>query len=87
MTHAIGSPGDGVWHGPDRGDVVEGSLDVVVLGERSVPVPLTPSVAGGGVPAGTPRRDGSAALGAGGESSLTLTSVGSGSPARGEPLL
>jgi len=59
----------------------------VVLGERFASAPLTPSVAGGGVPAGTPRRDGSAALGAGGESSLTLTSVGSGSPAWGEPLL
>ena len=59
----------------------------VVLGERFMSTSLTPSVAGGGVLAGTSRREGSAALGADGESSLTSMVVGSDSPTRGEPLL
>jgi len=58
-----------------------------VLGEESASVPLTPSVAEGSVPAGTSRLEGSAAIGVGVEPSLALTSVGSDSPARGEPLL
>ena len=58
-----------------------------MLGERFVPTPLAPSITEGGVPVGTSWREGSATLGAGGESSLTLTSVGSGSPIQGEPLL
>ena len=70
-----------------EGDMVEGSPEVMVLGEESASVLLIPSVAGGSVPAGTSRREGSAAIGAGGEPSLALTSVGSDSPARGEPLL
>ena len=36
-----------------EGDMVEGSLDIMVLGERLAPVPLTPSIVGGGVLAGT----------------------------------
>ena len=70
-----------------EGDAAKGSLEVMVLGEESASVPLTPSVAGGSVPAGTSRREGSAAIGADGEPSLTLTSVGSDSPMQGEPLL
>ena len=70
-----------------EGDTAEGSPGVMVLGERFMPTPLAPSVAEGGIPIGMSRREGSAALGAGGELSLTLMSVGSGSPARGEPLL
>ena len=61
-------------------DMAEGSLDVVVLGERSAPVPLTPFVARGGVQLGMSRREGLAVLGACGEPSLSLTSVGSNSP-------
>ena len=59
----------------------------MVLGEESASIPLTPSIAGGSVPVGTSWRGGSAAIGAGGEPSLALTSVGSDSPTRGEPLL
>ena len=73
--------------GRTMGDAAEGSPGVMVLGEGSVSKPLTPSVSEGGVLAGTSRQEGSAALGAGGESSLALTSVGSGSPTWGEPLL
>ena len=54
--------------------------------EGSASVPLTPSIARGGVLAGKSRREGSVALGAGRESSLALTSVGSDSPAWGEPM-
>jgi len=64
-----------------------GSPKVVVLGEESESVPLTPSVAGGSVSAGTSQREGSATIGANREPSLALTSVGSDSPAWGEPLL
>ena len=70
-----------------EGDMVEGSLGVMVLGERLACALLTPSIAGGGVPVGMSRREGSAAFGADGESSLTLSSVGSGSPTWVEPLL
>ena len=70
-----------------EGDAAEGSSRVMVLGERLASALLTPSIAEGGVPVGTSRREGSAALGADGESSLTLTSVGGGSPTWGEPLL
>ena len=59
----------------------------VVLGERFASAPLTPSVVEGGVLAGTSLREGLAALGASGESSLTLTSMGSGLPVWGKPLL
>ena len=64
-----------------EGDAAEGSPKVVVLGEGSLSIPLTPSIAGGGVPVGMSRQEGSAVLGAGGESFLVLTSVGSSSPA------
>ena len=67
--------------------MVEGSPEVMVLGEESASVSLIPSVAGGSVPAGTSRRGGSATIRTGGEPSLALTSVGSDSPARSEPLL
>jgi len=70
-----------------EGDVAKVSPNVVALGERLASVPLTPSIAGGGVPVGMSWREGSAALGAGGESSLALTSVVSDSPMWGEPLL
>ena len=70
-----------------EGEAAEGSSEVVVLGEECASVPLTNSVAGGSVPAGTSRRGGSAAIGGGREPSLTLTSVGSDSPTWGEPLL
>ena len=73
--------------GRTEGDAAEGSLGVMMLGERSASAPLIPYFTGGGPSVGTSRREGSAALGADGESSLTLTSVGSGSPTRGEPLL
>ena len=73
--------------GRTGGHVAKGSPGVVVLGERFVPAPLAPSIAEGGVLARTSQREGSMALRAGGESSLTLTSVGSGSPMWGEPLL
>ena len=73
--------------GQTEGDPVEGSQGVVVLGEMFAFALLTPSIVGGGVLAGTLRREGSTALGADGESSLTLTSVGGGSPTWGEPLL
>ena len=58
-----------------------------MLGERLASAPLTPSITRGGIPVGTSWREGTVALGAGGESSLALTSVGSGSPEWGEPLL
>lgn len=67
--------------------MAEGSLGIVVLEERFAPALLAPSIAEGGVLAGMSQREVSAALGAGEESSLTLTSVGSGSPVRGKPLL
>ena len=67
--------------------MVKGSPRVMVLGERFASTPLTLFIAEGGVPVGTSLREGSVELGAGGESSLTLTSVGSGSLTRGEPLL
>ena len=68
-------------------DMAEGSSEVVVLGEESASVPLTPSIAGGSVLVGMSRRGGSTAIGAGGEPSLALTSVGSDSPMWVEPLL
>ena len=70
-----------------EGDVAKGSSNIVVLGEWSMPIPLTPSITGGGVPVRTSWREGSTVLGASGESSLALTSVGGDSPTRGEPLL
>ena len=73
--------------GQTEGDMSKGSLGVVVLGERFASTPLTPSIVGGGVPTGMSRQEGSVTLGADGESSLTLISVGSGSPTWGEPLL
>ena len=73
--------------GQIEGAMTEGLPDVVVLGEGPVFIPLTPSVAEGSVPMGMSRREGLAALGASGEPSLALTSVGSDSPVRGEPLL
>ena len=73
--------------GRTEGVAAAGSSGVMVLGERFVSASLTPSVVGGGVLVGTSWQEGLAVLGAGGESSLTLTSVGSGSPAQGEPLL
>ena len=57
------------------------------MAEGSASLPLTPSIVGGSVPAGTSQRGGLAAIGAGGEPSLALMSVGSDSPTRGEPLL
>jgi len=68
-------------------DAAKGSLGVMVLFERLASVPLSPSITGGDVPMGTSRREGSAALGAGGELSLALTLAGSDSPVQGEPLL
>ena len=73
--------------GRTEGDAAEGSPEVVVLGEESTSVPLIPSVAGESVPAGTSWREGLAAIGAGGEPSLGLTSMGNDLPVRGEPLL
>ncbi|XP_066347672.1 uncharacterized protein [Miscanthus floridulus] len=73
--------------GRTEGDATEVSPEVVVLGEESASVPMTPSVVRGSVPTGTSWREGSAAIGAGGEPSLALTSVGSDSSARGEHLL
>ena len=73
--------------GRTEGDMAKWSPGVVVLGERFVSAPLTPSIAGGGVPAETSWPEGSAVLRAGGESPLTLASVGSCSPVRNEPLL
>ena len=70
-----------------EGDAAKGSLEVMVLGEESASVPLTPSVAGGSVPAGTSRRQGSATIRADGELSLALMSMSSDSPTWGEPLL
>ena len=70
-----------------EGDAVEGSPGVMVLGERSASAPLIPSIVGGGILVGTSWREGLEVLGAGGESSLALTSAGSGSLAQGEPLL
>ena len=58
-----------------------------MLGERFVSALMTPSIAGEGVPVRTSRREGSAALGANVGLSLTMTSVGSGSPTWGESLL
>ena len=87
MTRAIGGPGDGIGRGLNRGGAAEGSPKVMVLGEELASVPLTPSVARGSVPMGTSRRGGSAAIGASGEPSLALTSVGSDLPTQGEPLL
>ena len=62
-------------------------MDIVVVGERSAPVPLTPFIAGRGVLVVMSWREGSAVLGVSGESSLALTSVGGNSPMQGEPLL
>ena len=73
--------------GQMEGDVAEGSPEVVVLGEESMSIPLTPTIVGGSVPAGTSQREGSAAIEADREPSLALTSVGSDSPMWGEPLL
>ena len=67
--------------------MAEVSPEVMVLGEESTSVLLTLSIVGGSVPAGTSWREGSAVIGAGGEPSLALTSVGSDSPTWGEPLL
>ena len=67
--------------------MAEGSPKVVVLGEESASIPLTPSIARESVSAGMSRREGSAAIGAGGNPSLALTSVGSDLPMRGKPLL
>ena len=58
-----------------------------MLGERLASAPLSPSIVEGSVPVGTSWREGSAVLGADGGASLTLMSVGSGSPTWGEPLL
>ena len=66
---------------------MEGSSEVVVLGAESASVPLTLSIAGRSVPAGTSWREGSAVIGAGGEPSLALMSVGNNLPAWGKPLL
>lgn len=52
----------------------------MLLGERLTSALVTPSVAGGHVLMGMSWREGLAVLGASEESSLTLTSVGSGSP-------
>ena len=75
--------------GMDRmeGDTTEGSPRVMVLGEGSASAPLTPSIAGGGILAGISWREGSVALGVGGESSLALTSAGGDLPTQGKPLL
>jgi len=70
-----------------EGDMAEGSPMVMVLGEESASVPLTPSIIRGSVLVGTSRRGGSSAIRAGEELSLALTSVGSDSPVRGKPLL
>ena len=59
--------------------MAEGSLNVVLLGERLTFVPLTPSIEGGGILAGPSWQEGSAALGAGEESSLAQT-MGGNSP-------
>ena len=67
--------------------MAEGSLEVVMLGEESVSVPLTPSITGGSASVGTSWREGPTVIRAGGEPSLALTSVGSNSPMWGEPLL
>ena len=68
-------------------DEAKWSPDIVVLGERSTPISLTPSIAEGGVLTGTSWQEGSAVLGASGESSLALTSVGGDMPTRGKLLL
>ena len=73
--------------GQIEGDMADGSSEVMVLGEESASIPLTPSIDGGSVPAGTSRRDRSVAVGANWEPSLSQTSVGSDSPARGKHLL
>ena len=68
-------------------DMAEGSLGVLVLGERFAPSPLAPSITEGRISAGMSQREVLMALGADRESSLTLTSMGSGSHLWGEPLL
>lgn len=70
-----------------EGDAAKGSLEVMVLGERLASAPLMPFVTRGGVPVGASQREGLVALEASGESSLTQTSVGIGSPMWGAPLL
>ena len=70
-----------------EGDMVEGSPEVMVLGEESASVLLIPSVAGGSVPAGTSRRGGLAVTRTNGEPSWALMSVGSDLPVWSEPLL
>ena len=93
MPEALGQPAPSVAQATEsgmgrmEGDAAKGSLNIMVLGERSASIPLTPSITRGGVPAGASRREGSVALGVGGESSLALTSMGGDLPAWGEPLL
>ena len=59
----------------------------MVLGEGLTSISLTLPVTGGDVLVVMLWQEGSTAFGTGGESSLALTSVGSDSPALGEPLL
>ena len=73
--------------GQTEGDAAEGYPDIVVLGEESASVSLTPSIVGGRVPAGTSWREGSMAIRATREPSLALTLVGNDSPTQGELLL
>ena len=73
--------------GQMEGNAAKGSPEVMVLEEESTSIPLTPSIAEGSVLAGMSRREGSVAIVAGVEPSMALTSVGSDSPTRGEPLL
>ena len=70
-----------------EGDVTEGSSDIMLLGERLAPIPLTTSITRGGVLAGMSHQEGLASLGTGEESYLALTSVGGDSPTRSAPLL
>lgn len=70
-----------------EGDATEGSPEVVVLGERLAPTPLTSFSAGGDTPVEASHQEGSVVLEASGESSLAPTSMSSGSPTQGVPLL
>lgn len=73
--------------GQMEGDMTKGSPEVMVLGEESASVPLTPSIVGGSVLAGTSQQEGSVVIRATREPSLALMSVGNDSPMWGEPLL
>ena len=73
--------------GRTEGDMAKGSPNVMVLGEGSVSVLLTPFIVGGSVPAGTSRRGGLAVTRTNGEPSWALMSVGSDLPVWSEPLL